>query len=1035
MIRCPRCAEENPERARFCLACGQPLETAAPAPATEERKLVTAIFVDLVGSTSHAEQHDPEDVGSRLRVYHERLRGELERFGGTVEKFIGDAVVALFGAPIGHEDDPERAVRAAFAIRAAIDELNAADAWLALEVRIGVATGEALVRTTADVGAGEPLAMGDVMNTAARIQSAARPGAILVGRESYEATAHAVEYEDADALAARGKVDPVDVWEAVRLKESPARRHSDAPFVGRERELVVLDHQWRRVRDDGLPAAAIVLAEAGAGKTRLLASFAERTGAPVFWGRCLAYGESGAYAPAAELLVAAGADRIVAEAPPETDGLRTIAASLEAVLGSRPGGGTEGITHGELHWGLRRALELAASEPVMLVFEDLHWADPELVELVRYLEGADCPLLILGSARPDTADSHPSLVERGDRRLVVSLPPLTSAESEQLVTELLGGLEPDGLGSLLEAAGGNPLFLEESVHMLTGEGLLGAGSLLVPPSLRSMISARLDRLPDVERHLALRAAVVGRSFWPGAVASLNGVVEDVEGKLEALARLDVAEERGTSTIRGEREFAFKHDLIREVAYARLPKGLRAELHVRCAGWITSHQERDEFVELGAHHLEQACRLARELERSPVPPPVAAAVEMLRTAAEKAERREGLLEADRLYARALELATTEHPETAIELRLRRARILGALGNLEQARESFVSVAADAEALDSTGVRGAALVGLGNTLQKLGRGAEALRPLDEARAVAEATGDRKLQVATLLELAQVNRDFLGQLELAVDELGQALRLAAELDDHSLLAEGELRLGFALMAAGELERSEEALARSAEYGSELGSRRDESRATFMRAVISHALGRTEEAERLALEAQEWFERTGDSYFGVQNMRWLASYAFARGDVDTAERRLELALTRAGPSGGWLVSELNAALADLLARVGRVEEADAAFQAALAQAAEDDPQARAVALVAGTRVAAAAGDAEFVRRRAEEALEILARLGHPLEVARARLTVGESLAQVGEREWASSELRQAGEACARMGATTLLAEAEIALSELDAS
>ncbi len=1035
MTRCPRCAEENPERARFCLACGLAFESAPAASAgTEERKLVTAVFVDLVGSTAHAERHDPEDVSARLRVYYSRLRAELERFGGTVEKFIGDAVVGLFGAPIAHEDDPERALRAAFAIRDAIGELNAGDAWLALEVRIGVATGEALVRTGALASAGETVAMGDVMNTAARTQSAAAPSAILVGLPTYEATRHAVDYVPHDALAARGKSAPVEVWEAVRLRESSARRHSDAPFVGRARELAVLEHQWRRVRDDGRPATVVLLAEPGTGKTRLLAAFAERTGAPIFWGRCLAYGKVGAYAPVAELLAATGAAAAVADAPLETDGLRTINASLDAVLGSGPEAVTEGITQGELHWGIRRALELVADAPIVLTFEDLHWADPALVELIRFLEAADRPLLILGSARPEAADTQPTLVARGDRRLVMSLPPLTSAESETLVTELLGGVEPAGLQSVLEAAAGNPLFLEESAHMLTREGLLSTGSLPAPPSLRSMIGARLDRLPDLERHLALRAAVVGSSFWPGAVASLNGVVEDVERALEALAGLDVAEERQPSTVRGEREFAFRHALIREVAYDRLPKGLRVELHVRCAEWISERQERDELVEIGAHHLEQACRLAWELERSPVPAPVAAAAAMLRAAAEKAERREGLREAERLYERALELVSEEQPETAIELRLRLARLLAALGRLEEATERFDAVASEAASFGRADLRGAALVGLGNALQKQGRGAGALLPLADAKAIAEETGDTRLQVQTLFELAQANRDFHGELDVAVEQLAQALELAATLDDRPLLAEGELRLGFQLYAVGDLEQAEAALARSAEIGSELGSRRDETRATFMRALTTYHRGRAEEAERLALEAQEWFERTGDSYFRIQNLRSLARYARSRGDADEAERRLLAALELAEPSGGWLVSDLTSDLAELLVSVGRVAEAGAAATAAMKLVPEDDPAARAVASTAAACVAAATGDAETVRLRASEALELHGRLASALELARARITLGGALAKVGEDEWASAELRLAGEDCSRMGATTLLAEAEVALSALDA-
>ena len=246
--------------------------------------------------------------------------------------------------------------------------------------------------------------------------------------------------------------------------------------------------------------------------------------------------------------------------------------------GTGPDAAAGAITQGEVLWGIRRAFELvAAGRPVVLAFDDLHWADPALIELIGYLEQAEAPLLILGSARPEAAELAPALVERGERRLVLSLPPLTPAESEVLVAELLGAAEPPaGVASAMQAAAGNPLFLEETVHMLSDEGLLDTGAPLdsvpVPPSLRSMIGARLDRLPELERHLALRASVVGRTFWPGAVASLNGVGDDVEAALEALSALDVAEEHEPSMMPGEREFEFKHELIREVAYGRLPKG-------------------------------------------------------------------------------------------------------------------------------------------------------------------------------------------------------------------------------------------------------------------------------------------------------------------------------------------------------------------------------------------------------------------------------------------------------------------------------
>lgn len=1024
MIRCPRCSEDNPPRARFCLNCGQSLIRAEQAVTAEERRVVTAVFIDLVGSTALAESADPEDVRARLVPYHDRVRRELERHGGTVEKFIGDAVVAIFGAPVANEDDPERAVRASFAVRDGVAALNDADAWLALTVRIGVCTGESLVRMGARLAEGESLAMGDVMNTAARIQSSAAPGGILVSQATQRATAHAVDYAEHEPLTAKGKAEPVPVWEALGLKAARHRRRSDAPFVGREDELAQLGGLWDGVVAARGPASAIVVAEPGIGKTRLLAAFADDAGVDALWGRCLPYGEGGAYGPVGEILAAVGVERILAGA--EGSELRTVAAAIDMVLGA---GSAGEITRGELHWGIRRALELVSRDALVVIFEDLHWAEPGLLELVGFLRAGSFPLLVLCTARPGGPDLGADLV--------LELAPLSAADSRTLVNDLLGGLAEDAsLEPVVEASHGNPLYLEETVHMLADEGFLSGSSpperLPAPPSLTSMIGARLDRLPDHERHLALRAAVLGSSFWPGAVTALDGI-SDVERGLEALTTLDVAERRPVSTVSGEREFAFKHDLIREVAYGRLPKGLRVQLHVRSADWLAAHQERDELVEMGAFHLEQACRLAGEIERSPVAPPILEAAAALTAAAEKAERREGLEEADRFYVRALDLVVDEeHPETAAELRLGRARVLAAAGKLQEAAERFRSVAADAASLGRRDLRGAALVGLGNALQKQGAPGEAHEHLLEAEAIAKDMGEGRLEVQALFELAEIDRDFRGEVTVAVETLERALELAATLDDRRLLAEGNLRLGFVLNAAGRLADAEVALARSAEIGAELDSRRDESRATFLRAWTAYHLGRPAEAERLALEAQEWFQRTGDRYFLVQNLRALAEYALARGDPALAANKLDEALLIEQEREGWLFSVMNADLAEVLVRLGRLDEARARAATAVETAPEDDPGTRAAACVATACVSGAAGDHERTRRQAEEALAIYERLGNALELARARIVLARALTSVGDREEALRHLELAAGESERVGAVTLARTARAAVAEL---
>src|SRR2546423_2608070 len=411
---CISCGQENPDVAKFCLACGSPMAT-APAPAAapvetkvEERRLVTAVFTDIVGSTASAEELDPEDVRARLAPYYIEARRELELHGGSVAKFIGDAVVALFGAPTAHEDDEERAVRAAFAVTKAIEELNATDDWLNLNIRTGINTGEAIVVIGSNPGEDIGEAAGDVMNTAARIQGGAPINGIVVGELTHELTKHAIEFREAEPVIAKGKTEPVPIWEAVKARDVPVRREvRQGTLVGRDEELAKLQGLWQAVVGGGLPGMATVVGSPRLGKSRLLEEFGTRTGeeGTILWGRCLPYGEGITYWAVMEILKTS-AGILQSDAAPEIstklgtlleeigqgnlDELRTMAAAASNILGvaTTPRGtysSTE-ITQAELHWGLRRMLQLLAKDrPLVLVFEDLHWAEPTLIELVRFL--------------------------------------------------------------------------------------------------------------------------------------------------------------------------------------------------------------------------------------------------------------------------------------------------------------------------------------------------------------------------------------------------------------------------------------------------------------------------------------------------------------------------------------------------------------------------------------------------------------------------------------------------------------------------
>jgi class 3 adenylate cyclase/tetratricopeptide (TPR) repeat protein len=1057
---CAACGQANPPEARFCLACGTPLAAEAAAQPAEERRVVTAVFTDIVGSTTSAEQLDPEDVHSRLSPYFVRVRRELESRGGTVEKFIGDAVVAVFGAPQAHEDDPERAVRSALAIRAAIDELNEADAWLDLRIRIGVATGESLVTLGAEARS-EGIASGDVMNTAARIQSAAPVNGILIDEETYRHTSKVIDYQPVEPVAAKGKAEPVAVWKPVAIRAAPGlRTPSRVLFVGRAPELELLAGIWNTVSTTEQRALCTVIAAPGVGKSRLLGEFEARSlaDADVYHGRCLAYGEGITYWPVSQIVRAAAGilgsdasdvvstklgsllDRLPTDRPDE---VRTIAAALANLVGvPRTPAGTYSaadISQAELHWGLRRLFELLAmSRPLVVVFEDLHWAEETLLELVRFVaDGPEpVPLLLLGTARPDVADRRPAILVESGNRHVLELDPLTQAESKTLVRAVAAARLPaETLEALLRNAQGNPLFLEETARMIVESppGNAERRKLPVPTTLQALLGARLDQLPAEERAVAQHASVVGTVFWSGALASLDGGDHDViAAALERLEARDVIRTRTPPTIAGEREYAFKHALIRDVAYARIPKRRRVLLHSRFAGWVEELPAADEeLVEIVAYHLEQACRAADEIAYSPEPPPVLRAAKALARAAEKAERREGFREADAYYARALAILGDADEETLTELCLKRGRIRAALGEYAKAYDQLVAVAEGAASLGRLDLRCAALIATANIDTKQGRAAESRRNLTEAIAIASEIGDRALQVQALYEFAWFASWFEGASEASAAQLREALAIAEALDDRPLLIEGHLRIGTLSFNAGDLPGAEKAWARSSELASELGSFRDEAKSITLLSIVRYYRGQLDQAERLALQALEWLERTADTHLQLQNLRELARCALARGDLGLAEERLRQAVPLALESGGWLVIEIYRYLTETLVRQGRVEEARELVEFAARNLPPEDAYAQAALRLAEASVATADGERASAVAHFDEALGLLRDQRLLTDLGEARIAFARALRTFGEHEDARTELQRARDEFARMDARALVAQIDRELAE----
>jgi predicted ATPase/class 3 adenylate cyclase len=1069
---CPQCGQENPEIAKFCLACGSPM--AAPEPSAEERKLITVLFCDIVGSTAKAEQMDPEDVRARLEPYYTRLRAELESFGGTVEKFIGDAVVALFGAPVAHEDDPERAVRAALAICEAIDDLNAADEWLDLQVRIGVNTGEALIVIGARSSEGEGMASGDVMNTAARLQSAAPVNGIVVGEETYVATRDSIEYREAEPIAAKGKSEPVLVWKVAGIRERHLVEVPGTVLVGRDAELEQLAEAWREVMEEARPSLFGVVGPPGIGKSRLLAEFGDHVGngADVHWGKCLPYGEGITYWPVTEIVksvagifqsddretIVAKLDGFIDALPTQdSDELRTIAAALSNVMGipMTPRGtyAAGEIAQAELHWGLRRTAQLlAAIRPTVLVFEDLHWAEPTLIELLHHLVASQegTPLLVIWTARPEFLQADPAFANGpGSRREELEVLPREAGR--QLLSELTGDLalaESEFAEALITNAGGNPLFLEETVRMLKDQGMLEAerwkeatevGTLPVPTNLQGLISSRLDRLERADKELAHDASIVGAVFWAGAVAYLgakNGLVavDPVKG-LKTLERQDFIHANAVSSVAGEDEYAFKHILIRDVAYGQVPKGRRVMLHVRFSDWVTKFpSSADEFVEIVAWHLEQACRLSREVARNPIEPPFLVAAAALAHAARRAERREGLQEAYRYYTRALEVLADQYPERRLELRLRRADIMMMLGQLKEACEELEEVIETASALESPEIKCEGLLLLGDIDQRQGRAAEAARRLAEARALTRVVGDPNLTVKVAFVSSALRADFYAEYDQAVDDLRNAVAIAEEIADEALAAEGHLRLAAILINQGDLAAAQADLMSCLDLAGKLGSHRLESEATSWLGMVRYYLGDVEEAERLCRQANEWFERTGDTYFQVQNIahHGLAAFALADGRADEAEEALRAALPVALQIGGWVMMETYRQLIEALVYQGRVDDARELVSFAARNLPEEDAYARACLLLAEASVATAAAETTAAATAYAEALRVIEELNMPLELGEARHALARSLRAFGDVSGARTEFERARALFTRFGAVTPRQRIDLELAEL---
>ncbi|HXG75383.1 MAG TPA: adenylate/guanylate cyclase domain-containing protein [Gaiellaceae bacterium] len=988
--RCPSCGTPNPPSHKFCGECGSPLQAkppagSAPAPPQAERRLVSVLFADLVGFTAASADRDPEETRELLSAYFERTRTLIERYGGTVEKFIGDAVMAVWGAPVAQEDDAERAVRAALELVAAVPELHPA-----LQARAGVLTGEAAVTLGA---AGQGMVAGDLVNTASRVQAAAEPGAVLVGEATRRASEAAIAYEDAGAHELKGKTEPVPLWRALRVVASRGGEGRsaglEAPFVGRDAELRTVKELFHAAAEDRRARLLSVVGVAGVGKSRLsweFEKYLDGLADLVWWhrGRCLSYGDGVAYWALAEMV--RGRIGVL-----ETDDQATTAARLRATLEEHFADAEERawveqrLSHlvglsdraaadrEDLFPAWRRFFErLAEQAPVVLVFEDLHWADAGLVAFVEHLLdwSRNQPVFVLTLSRPEIVERHPGFPGATRSATTLPLEPLGDQAMDELLRGLVPGLPEEVRARIRERADGIPLYAVETVRMLLDRGLLErAGSeyrltgdvdaLDVPETLQALIASRLDALPEPERAVLQNAAVLGKTFTAHGLAALAGRSEaDVEPLATSLVRKELLylETDPRSAERGQ--YGFLQSLVQRVAYETLSRRERRARHIAVAEYLARESGMDpsEIAELIAAHYLDAYEAdpngddAAEIK--------AAARTWFVRAAERALTLAAPAEAQRAFARAASL--TEDDAERARLLYEAGDAGWRAGNTAEAERALVEASELYTRAQRPYEEAQASSKLAALLYFYGRIEEAVARLERSLAVFGESGDEAATATVCVELGRLlyfegdEEQALAYTERAL-ELGERLRLPAvvsqglntkalllrnrpyesialmrgalalarEYDLGDAVKRGFINLGYVLWVTGAPSHEIEAVTREGlAYARRRGDRAFE--LNFVAQLVGglYTDGRWDEIEQLAAEVPEEMVRVGDAV-AFQLPAMLALIALNRGDPGPVEE-LVGDWARSDPSADFQVEgSRRFALALVAAAEGRHEDA----------------------------------------------------------------------------------------------------------------
>jgi predicted ATPase/class 3 adenylate cyclase len=1054
---CPNCGEENPDRFRICGLCGTKL--APDVVAEEVRKTVSIVFCDLKGSTALGEKLDPESLREVLNVYFNEMKTVLEHHGGRVEKYIGDAIMAVFGLPRAHEDDAVRAVRAAADMQRILSRVNdqLEARWeVRLQNRTGVFTGEVVAGV---VTTGQRLVTGDAVNTAARLEQNAPTDEVLIGDPTYRLVKGAVEVEEVEPLELKGKAERTRAYRLISItRDEGVVRRLDAPMVGREKELRVLTETLDRAIQERTAQLVTVFAPAGTGKSRLLQELiaASAGRAAAYRGRCLSYGDGITFWPLAEM---------VREACGISDeGPREARAKLSGLLGEDRSdveerlSGAIGLTDAtfpvqETFWAARTFLEVLAREtPVIVVIDDIHWAEQAFLDLLTFVRDSttDAPVLLVCSSRPDLLEEEPAWGEEHENARTITLQPLSDEESALVVENLLGqaALDEQAKTRIIRAAEGNPLFVEQMLSMMVDDGVIqrdedgrwvvagDVGKLAIPPSINALLTARLDRLGPAERAVAERGAIIGNQFFGGAVKELvpDGVKDQVDQCLAGLVKKELI--RPTeSVIAGEEAYQFLHILIREAAYHGVLKRTRADGHERFVDWAerVDPDRNIEFAEIRGYHLEEAFLIMAQL---------------------------GPLDQ---HGRQIGLRGAQYLSSAGKRALARGDMHAAANLLQRAGSLLPERAPSRPRLQLDA--GEALIEVGEFI---------LAEASLAGAVEVATEIGMPALATTAGLVRKQMHFMtegqGTEEELIDSANRAIPLLEAQDDHEGLARAQRLLWIVHATASRNRDAEQAALRTMEHARLAG---DHVMATRFSTSLAFAAlyGPTHVQEAIDRCRRVLAETTGDrkaealtlsvlarlegmegefvdarakyrrSRASLEELGWMLHAALtslvsgplemAAGNLTAAEEELArdyAALQKMGERN--YIATTAACLGEAKYRQGLYGEAEGFSAVSQEVAAADDVASQALWRCVRGKVLARAGDFGEAERLIDEAVGIIDRTDDLNQQGDTRLDLSEVLALAGRRDDAARAREEAAILFQRKGNVVSAARAKTRLS-----